>query len=89
LRGQIKSAEIAEQTAADDHHSTWLEVPTLTWAERLIMNESPEVRKGAIPFIEDAIVRMERHHNLRQATVLAVLRALAPDTPEFRSRRGA
>jgi LuxR family maltose regulon positive regulatory protein len=51
----------------------------LTWAEWLITNASPEMRKGALPFIEDAIVRMDRHHNLRLATVFSVLRAMALD----------
>jgi LuxR family maltose regulon positive regulatory protein len=51
----------------------------VTWAERLLADESAEVRAQALPCIESAIARMERHHNLRQVTILSVLQAMALD----------
>ncbi len=84
ISGRWAAPALQDPPAADDHHSAWLEVPSLTWAEWLVTNASPEMRKGARPFIEDAIVRMERHHNLRQATVLSLLCAMALDAEHRR-----
>ena len=64
---------------ADDHQSFWLEVPTVTWAMHLIAHAAARVRGSALDYIDEALARMERYHNQRVATVLAVLRALALD----------
>lgn len=63
----------------NDHTSFWLEVPSVTWAERLLADDSAEVRAQALPFIESALARTERHHNLGQMTILSVLQAMALD----------
>jgi LuxR family maltose regulon positive regulatory protein len=64
---------------ADDHQSFWLEVPTVTWAMHLIAHAAARIRGSALDYIDEALARMERYHNQRVATVLAVLRALALD----------
>jgi LuxR family maltose regulon positive regulatory protein len=53
---------------------------------RLIAHPAPRVRDEALPFIDDALARMERFHNRRLVVTLSVLRALALDV---RGRRQA
>jgi len=74
-----RSSDAQDPPPADDHQSYWLEVPSVTWAERLISDESPDVRKQALPFIDAALERMRQSHNVRQTTILSVLRAMALD----------
>jgi len=68
-----------EAPPADDHTSAWLEVPTVTWAMRLIADPVRRVRESALDFVDDALARMQRHHNRRLVVVLSILRALALD----------
>jgi LuxR family maltose regulon positive regulatory protein len=68
-----------EPPPADDHTSAWLEVPTVTWAMRLIADPVRRVRESALDFVDDALARMQRHHNRRLVVVLSILRALALD----------
>jgi LuxR family maltose regulon positive regulatory protein len=67
---------------ADDHQSVWLEVPSVTWAMRLIADPAPQVRASALGYVDDVLARMQRHHHQRLATVLSVLRALALDVQD-------
>ena len=67
---------------ANDHQSVWLEVPSVTWAMRLIADPAPRVRASALAFVDDALERMQRYHHQRLAIVLSVLRALALDAQD-------
>jgi len=55
----------------------WLEVPSLTYAQVLLRDPSPEAREHALSFIEDALARAEAHHNVRQAIPFSLLKAEA------------
>jgi LuxR family maltose regulon positive regulatory protein len=67
---------------ANDHQSVWLEVPSVTWAMRLIADPAPRVRASALAFVDDALERMQRYHHQRLAVVFSVLRALALDAQD-------
>jgi LuxR family maltose regulon positive regulatory protein len=78
LRGRPRAVN-AGPPPADDHQSFWLEIPTVTWAMHLVMHPASRIRASALPFIDEALARMDRHHNRRPAMTLSVLRALALD----------
>jgi len=78
LRG-LPPPEGMSPPPADDHQSFWLEVPTVTWAMHLIAHDDPAQRASALGFIDEALARVERHHNRRVAVPLSILRALALD----------
>lgn len=54
-----------------------LEVPSITHAEILVTHPHAEIRRDALPYIEEAIAVMERSFNARQVLRLLVLRAVA------------
>ena len=62
-----------------DHNAFWLEVPTVTWAERLLADDPGRAGDRALPYVDAAIERMRRNGNQRQATALALVRAMALD----------
>ena len=76
LRGLPPPEGIGPPVAAD-HQAFWLEVPTVTWAMHLIKHPAAPVRASALDFVDNALVRMEQHHNRRVAVPLSILRALA------------
>jgi len=62
---------------APDFMFLWLEVPSLTYAERLVHGPSAEMRAAALPYIEQALARVNGCHNVRQAIPFALVRAMA------------
>lgn len=62
---------------AHDAVSPWLEVPSISHAEILVTHPDAEVRRGALPYIEEAIAAMASVFNAYQVLRLAVLRAVA------------
>jgi len=72
----VAPAELAPPTMPD-HMFFWLEVPSLTYALRLLHHPSADARAAALPFIEQALEKVERCQNLRLAIRFSLLRALA------------
>lgn len=60
-----------------DFVSFWLEVPSLTFADRLLRDSSAESRDAALQFIEQAREQATQHYNVRQAMALSLLRVEA------------
>ncbi len=66
-----------ESPPPPDFMSFWLEVPSVTYAERLLQGPSRELQEEALSFIERALEQAHRHHNVRLAIRFSVLRAQA------------
>jgi len=70
-------APVSAPPSADDSMYFWLEVPSVTYAEALLRDPSPEVRASALPFIERALEKVDARHNQFQSIVFSILRAQA------------
>jgi len=76
LSGETPTAP-PEHSPTIDSNKFWLEVPSLTPAEYLVRQASPDTCDAAIRSIEDALQRAQQHHNLRQVIQFLALKAVA------------
>lgn len=67
---------ISTPPAADDFMSFWLEVPSVTYAETLLRDQSA-AGESALAFIERSLERVNACHNVFQAIVFSILHAQA------------
>jgi len=74
--GEVR-VPVSAPPSADDSMYFWLEVPSVTYAEALLRDPSPEVRASALPFIERALEKVDARHNQFQSIVFSILRAQA------------
>lgn len=72
-----RTPPVSTPPAAPDFMFFWLEVPSLTYAERLVSDPSEGAGEAAPPFIEQALERVEAHHNVRQSIPFSLVRAEA------------
>jgi len=83
LRLALKAGErapLASPPEAPDFMSFWLEVPSLTWAERLLDDSSLGGPDAALAWIDQALEGAEAHQNLHLAIPFSILRAMALDS---------
>jgi len=66
--------------ATQSSTSFWLEVPSLTWAERLLDDPSLGGPDAALAYVEPALEEVETRHNVRLAIPFSLLRAMALDS---------
>lgn len=62
-------------TIGVDAISYWLEVPSITRAENMLLHPDPEAHRQALAFIDELLARVETIHNHRQELRLMVLRS--------------
>jgi LuxR family maltose regulon positive regulatory protein len=58
-----------------DPMSFWLEVPSITRAENMLLHPDPEAHRQALAFIDELLARAKMIHNHRQEIRLMVLRS--------------
>ncbi len=58
-----------------DPMSFWLEVPSITRAENMLLHPDPEAHRQALAFIDELLARAKMIHNHRQEIRLLVLRS--------------
>jgi len=70
--GAVAAAPVFRETEA---LAPWLESRSVTYAENLLQHPDAEVRRGALPFVEERLARVGETHNRRLALRLLVLKA--------------
>lgn len=65
----------AAATIGVDAISYWLEVPSITRAENMLLHPDPEAHRQALAFIDELLARVKMIHNHRQELRLMVLRS--------------
>ncbi|MDH3814663.1 MAG: LuxR C-terminal-related transcriptional regulator [Acidobacteriota bacterium] len=58
-----------------DPMSFWLEVPSITRAENMLLHPDPEAHRNALAFVDELLARAKMIHNHRQEIRLMVLRS--------------
>jgi LuxR family maltose regulon positive regulatory protein len=79
LDGDGVAPSASAASAAQYSTYVWLEVPPLTWAERLVADPSLGGPGAALAYIEEGLEAAESRHNVKLAIPFAILRALALD----------